>query len=224
QLFAERFACYSDDSAVVSFNNFLRFHKDLQNDDMGLQRERASDFLRQYLREWDPSRDIPEPSLCVAEFCDFLFSRENSLWDPINEHVVHDMKRPLMDCWDGPKRNCGEVKEIVIYHGHTMTSKISLRDVLYTIRHYSFINSEFPVILSIEDNCSVPAQRLLARDVKEILGDHLLTAPVSHEETCLPSPEALKRKIILKHKKLPTESEDIVPQQIDEGYCSRNCS
>lgn len=34
---------------------------------MGLQRERASDFLRRYLREWDPSRDVPEPALSVAE-------------------------------------------------------------------------------------------------------------------------------------------------------------
>lgn len=76
----------------------------------------------------------------------------------------------------------------------------------------------FPVILSIEDNCSVPAQRLLAQEVKEILGDLLLTAPVSREETALPSPAALKRKIILKHKKLPIESEDIVPQQNDDGH------
>lgn len=37
----------------------------------------------------------------------------------------------------------------------------------------------FPVILSIEDNCSLPAQRILASDIKEILGDLLLTQPVS---------------------------------------------
>lgn len=81
------------------------------------------------------------------------------------------------------------------------------------------------MILSIEDNCSVPVQRLLAREIREILGDYLLTSPVSREETCLPSPAALKRKIILKHKKLPTESEDIALQQADEGkfffsFCS----
>ncbi|KAM3719440.1 1-phosphatidylinositol 4,5-bisphosphate phosphodiesterase gamma plc-3 [Dirofilaria immitis] len=253
--FAEHFGAYSDDMAVVSFNNFLRFHKDKQNDEMGMMRDRASDFLRRFLREWDPYRDVPEPVLSVAEFCDFLFSRENSLWDSVNENVIHDMNRPLshywiasshntyltgdqlmsessldtyarallmgcrcveLDCWDGQKRSSGEIQDIVIYHGYTMTSKINLRDVLYTIRHYAFINSEFPVILSIENNCSLPVQRLLAREIREILGDYLLTAPVSREETCLPSPAALKRKIILKHKKLPTESEDIALQQIDE--------
>uniref|UniRef100_A0A1I8EYS0 Phosphoinositide phospholipase C n=1 Tax=Wuchereria bancrofti TaxID=6293 RepID=A0A1I8EYS0_WUCBA len=254
-LFAEHFAAYSDDAAVVSFNNFLRFHKDKQNDEIGMMREKASDFLRRLLRQWDPYRDVREPALSVTEFCDFLFSRENSLWDSVNENVIHDMNRPLshywiasshntyltgdqlksessldtyarallmgcrcveLDCWDGQKRNSGEIQDIVIYHGYTMTSKINLRDVLYTIRHYAFINSEFPVILSIEDNCSVPVQRLLAREIREILGDYLLTAPVSREETCLPSPAALKRKIILKHKKLPTESESIILQQADE--------
>ena len=47
-----------------------------------------------------------------------------------------------VDCWDGQKRNSGDIQDIVIYHGYTMTSKLNLRDVLYTIRHYAFINSE----------------------------------------------------------------------------------
>ncbi|RCN45588.1 Phosphatidylinositol-specific phospholipase C, Y domain protein [Ancylostoma caninum] len=90
-----------------------------------------------------------------------------------------------------------------------MTSKLLLRDVLYVIKHYAFITSVYPVILSIEDNCSVPAQRLLAQEIKEILGDDLLTQPINPSETELPSPAALKKKIILKHKKLPIENEDL---------------
>jgi phosphatidylinositol phospholipase C gamma-1 len=115
----------------------------------------------------------------------------------------------LVDCWDGQKKSNGEFAEIVIYHGYTMTSKLNLRDVLYTIKHYAFQTSDYPVILSIEDNCSVPAQRLMAQEIKEILGDLLLTAPVSRDERCLPSPAALRRKIILKHKKLQLENEGL---------------
>lgn len=63
-----------------------------------------------------------------------------------------------------------------------MTSKLALRDVLFTIKHYAFMTSEYPVILSIEDNCSVGAQRILASELKEILGEYLLTAPVSETE------------------------------------------
>lgn len=46
-----------------------------------------------------------------------------------------------MDCWDGAKKG-NEFTEIVIYHGYTMTSKLNLRDVLHTIRHYAFQTSE----------------------------------------------------------------------------------
>uniref|UniRef100_A0A8R1EKM8 PLCXc domain-containing protein n=1 Tax=Caenorhabditis japonica TaxID=281687 RepID=A0A8R1EKM8_CAEJA len=115
-----------------------------------------------------------------------------------------------MDCWDGQKKTgTNDFADIVIYHGYTMTSKILLRDVLHVIRHYAFVTSEYPVILSIEDNCSVPAQRLLAQELKEILGDYLLTQPHNRDEKQLPSPAALKKKIIVKHKKLPVESEDL---------------
>uniref|UniRef100_A0AC34QEF9 Phosphoinositide phospholipase C n=1 Tax=Panagrolaimus sp. JU765 TaxID=591449 RepID=A0AC34QEF9_9BILA len=110
-----------------------------------------------------------------------------------------------LDCWDGRKNKKDEPIEVVIYHGYTMTSKVTLRDVLYTIRHYAFITSDFPVILSIEDRCSVPFQRLMAVDFQEILGDLLVTTPVSRSETCLPSPAALRNKIVLKHKKLDAE-------------------
>lgn len=73
------------------------------------------------------------------------------------------------------------------------------------------------MILSIEDNCSVDAQRLMATEIKEILGDLLLTAPVSKDENHLPSPKALRKKIILKHKKLPNENETLTTQKTDDG-------
>ena len=51
-----------------------------------------------------------------------------------------------MDCWDGPQRrgqNGELIIDIIIYHGYTMTSKLALRDVLQTIRHYAFRTSEY---------------------------------------------------------------------------------
>lgn len=61
----------------------------------------------------------------------------------------------------------------------------------------------YPVILSIEDNCTLPQQRKMATTMQEVFGDMLLVQPVNKNETCLPSPYALRRKILLKHKKLP---------------------
>jgi hypothetical protein len=40
-----------------------------------------------------------------------------------------------VDCWDGND-------EPVIYHGHTLTSKITFRSVIETINEYAFEVSE----------------------------------------------------------------------------------
>jgi hypothetical protein len=50
----------------------------------------------------------------------------------------------------------------------------------------------------------------------KILGDLLLTAPVSRDETQLPSPSSLRKKIILKHKKLQPEGENNAGVDMDE--------
>lgn len=43
----------------------------------------------------------------------------------------------------------------------------------------------------------------MAKIFEEIFGSMLLTMPIEKNEFSMPSPEALRRKIILKHKKLP---------------------
>uniref|UniRef100_A0A3B3WN77 Phosphoinositide phospholipase C n=1 Tax=Poecilia mexicana TaxID=48701 RepID=A0A3B3WN77_9TELE len=101
-----------------------------------------------------------------------------------------------VDCWDGANG------EPIVYHGHTFTSKILFKDVVNAVGKYAFKISEYPVILSIENHCSVDQQRVMAQHLKHILGDKLLRgmldgrAPVG-----LPSPEVsylslLFRKIL----------------------------
>ena len=63
------------------------------------------------------------------------------------------------------------------------------------------------MILSIEDNCSLPQQRKMATAMQEVFGDMLVVHPMERNEKHLPSPHQLRRRIILKHKKLP-EGED----------------
>ncbi|KAG5838375.1 1-phosphatidylinositol 4,5-bisphosphate phosphodiesterase gamma-1 [Anguilla anguilla] len=101
-----------------------------------------------------------------------------------------------LDCWDGPDGMP------VIYHGHTLTTKIKFCDVLTTIKEHAFVTSEYPVILSIEDHCSIVQQRNMATFFKKVFGDMLLTKAVDISADGLPSPNQLKRKILIKHKKL----------------------
>jgi len=101
-----------------------------------------------------------------------------------------------LDTWDGDEG------QPIIYHGHTLTTKIKFRDVVKTIGESAFVASPYPVILSIENHCSVPQQQKMAAIFKELLGDRLVTAPIVEGETELPSPNQLLYRIIVKNKKL----------------------
>uniref|UniRef100_A0A3Q0RVU1 Phosphoinositide phospholipase C n=1 Tax=Amphilophus citrinellus TaxID=61819 RepID=A0A3Q0RVU1_AMPCI len=103
-----------------------------------------------------------------------------------------------VDCWDGPDG------EPIVHHGYTLTSKILFKDVIETIDKYAFTKSQYPVILSIENHCTVPQQKKMAKYLREVLQDKLDLSNVSmHECKKLPSPEILKGKILVKGKKLP---------------------
>ncbi|KAF7269728.1 hypothetical protein GWI33_017246 [Rhynchophorus ferrugineus] len=230
---------YSSNLSIVSLHDLQRFFKEEQNDPIGGSKELVRNFICDFLR--DPQRDIQEPYFTITEFLDFLFSKQNDLWDLKKNKVYQDMTRPLshywiasshntyltgdqfssessveayarclrmgcrcieLDCWDGPC--CTPY----IYHGHTLTTKIRFIDVIRTIKEHAFATSEYPVILSIEDNCSLPQQREMANNLQDVFGDMLLVRPYDRNENELPSPYNLRHKIILKHKKLPEGQED----------------
>ncbi|NWI42620.1 PLCH2 phosphodiesterase, partial [Picathartes gymnocephalus] len=108
-----------------------------------------------------------------------------------------------VDCWDGPDG------EPIVHHGYTLTSKILFKDVIETINKYAFIKNEYPVILSIENHCSIVQQKKMAQYLIEILGDKLdLSAVHNDDSTKLPSPASLKGKILVKGKKLPANISD----------------
>ncbi|XP_010081659.1 PREDICTED: 1-phosphatidylinositol 4,5-bisphosphate phosphodiesterase delta-3-like, partial [Pterocles gutturalis] len=103
-----------------------------------------------------------------------------------------------LDCWEGSDG------EPIVYHGHTLTSKILFRDVIESIRDYAFKQSPYPVILSLENHCGLEQQATMAHHMKAILGDMLLTQPLEGQDPHeLPSPEQLKGKVLVKGKKLP---------------------
>ncbi|CAL8312798.1 unnamed protein product [Merluccius merluccius] len=102
-----------------------------------------------------------------------------------------------LDCWDGANG------EPVIYHGYTLTSKVLFRDVIKAIKDYAFKTSDYPVILSLENHCTVPQQKLMAHHLATILGAALVTELLSDATpTRFPSPEELKGKFLIKGKRL----------------------
>ncbi|XP_056462512.1 1-phosphatidylinositol 4,5-bisphosphate phosphodiesterase eta-2 [Gadus chalcogrammus] len=116
-----------------------------------------------------------------------------------------------VDCWDGPDG------EPIIHHGYTLTSKILFKDVIETINKYAFIKSQYPVILSIENHCTVPQQKKMAQYLMEVLQDKVDLSHINMNECRkLPSPEILKGKVLVKGKKLPAN----LDPEVEEGDVS----
>lgn len=105
-----------------------------------------------------------------------------------------------LDCWDG------EDGTPVIYHGHTFTTKISFKSVVDAINKSAFAVSPYPVVLSIENHCSLLQQSRMAQIFQTTFGDKLVTKFMFeadfNDEPMLPSPAQLKHRILIKNKKL----------------------
>lgn len=93
----------------------------------------------------------------------------------------------------------------MIFHGKTFTTKVSLREVCQTIAKYGFVASPYPIIISAEVHCGLAGQDMMADIMIKEFGDNLVRLPVDAEGVItrekieqLPSPDALKGKILLK--------------------------
>ncbi|KAI3630452.1 hypothetical protein MIR68_011887 [Amoeboaphelidium protococcarum] len=111
-----------------------------------------------------------------------------------------------LDVWDG------QDNQPVILHGHTLTSKILFKDVLIAIKENAFLVSEYPVVLSLEVHTGVEQQVVMANLLTEVFGDSLVAKPLHEEQQDhVPSPEQLKRKIIVKTKRHSVKADKIAP-------------
>lgn len=128
------------------------------------------------------------------------------------------------------------VVEPVVTHHFTTTPTLNFRKVVQTIRECAFPPryvrrpdgdmavhpddtrlcgvSEYPVIISLENNCSYEVQRVMARILDEELGDVLMppdemrkgwlnSETGEYDSRFPPSPEQMRRRIIIKTKVVP---------------------
>ncbi|XP_049606941.1 inactive phospholipase C-like protein 2 [Syngnathus scovelli] len=118
-----------------------------------------------------------------------------------------------VDVWDGPD------EEPVVCTGHTLCRPLALRSVLEAIGRFAFVTSEYPLIVCLENHCSLGQQKVMMQHLVEILGDQLLMHSPDVSGSYLPSPQALMHRILLKGKKLKPgwEAEDGEVSEEDEG-------
>ena len=80
--------------------------------------------------------------------------------------------------------------------------------MIEAIKKYAFESSDYPVILSLENHCSLGQQTVMAKIMIEVFGDLLCKEIVKGNDgsKALPSPEQLKKKILIKGKAFPQDT------------------
>uniref|UniRef100_S4RGQ1 Phosphoinositide phospholipase C n=1 Tax=Petromyzon marinus TaxID=7757 RepID=S4RGQ1_PETMA len=99
-----------------------------------------------------------------------------------------------VDSWDGPDG------EPMVTHGRTLTTRIPFQDVLAVYRR-PLLHPQpvYPVIVSLENHCSLAQQDKMAHYLQSILGDLLLLpSDLPTADAQWPSPQSLMGKILLK--------------------------
>ncbi|XP_054299253.1 1-phosphatidylinositol 4,5-bisphosphate phosphodiesterase zeta-1 isoform X7 [Pongo pygmaeus] len=124
----------------------------------------------------------------------------SDLWGYVSA-LVKGCRCLEIDCWDGAQN------EPVVYHGYTLTSKLLFKTVIQAIQKYAFMTSDYPVVLSLENHCSTAQQEVMADNLQATFGESLLSDMLDDFPDTLPSPEALKFKILVKNKKIGTLKE-----------------
>lgn len=217
---AELFASVCNESmSSIRFTEFQAFVHEVQKEDWDLEKCQAV-F----------TKFTTQNNMDINHFTAFLLSSRNKLIKkeirdltrPLNEYFINSSHNTYLvgdqivgdssvegyiralqkgcrcveiDCWDGPNG------EPVIYHGHTLTSKITFLDAIKSIKKYAFMVSDCPLILSLEVHCCAMQQNRMASILVDILGDELLVdVIVGVPIGVLPTPAQLLKKILIKAK------------------------
>lgn len=101
-MYQDTFCNYCKDGKRVSLAEFTQFLNSEQNE--SIDNPSAAEKMRNFLQ--DPARDVEEPYFTLSEFLDWLFSKDNEVFDyDFESKVNQDMTRPLCHYWVSSSHN-----------------------------------------------------------------------------------------------------------------------
>ncbi|GAB2285730.1 hypothetical protein Dimus_020167 [Dionaea muscipula] len=223
------FDCYSE-NGTMTIDQFQRFLVEYQGEDETTIEDAQSIFhsLRNAIFPWrglrlldffhyvfgDRNLPLPPPKVHqdmnapLAHY--FMYTGHNSYLtgnqlssDSSIEPIIRALKRGVrvieLDLWPNSSKD-----GVDVFHGGTLTSSVELIKCLQAIKENAFLASEYPVIITFEDHLDAKLQAKVAQMVLETFGV-MLYLPESEFLQEFPSPESLKRRIMISTKP-PKES------------------
>ncbi|KAA8534073.1 hypothetical protein F0562_031734 [Nyssa sinensis] len=113
---------------------------------------------------------------------------------PIIQALQRGVRVIELDIWPNSTKD-----DVDVLHGRTLTTPVELIKCLRSIKEHAFSASEYPVVITLEDHLTPDLQAKVAEMVTQTFGD-MLFSPGSECLKEFPSPESLKKRIIISTK------------------------
>ncbi|KAF5446720.1 hypothetical protein F2P56_032323 [Juglans regia] len=134
---------------------------------------------------------------------------------PIIDALKRGVKVIELDLWPEAGRGDG----VEVRHGGTLTRPVELIKCLKAIRDHAFSVSDYPVVITFEDHLTPYYQSKVAQMVTKTFGELLYRSESELKE--FPSPESLKKKILISTKP-PKEFHDQASSSSKDETCNLN--
>ncbi|XP_009586600.1 phosphoinositide phospholipase C 2-like isoform X1 [Nicotiana tomentosiformis] len=112
---------------------------------------------------------------------------------PIIQALQRGVRVIELDIWPNSDED-----DVEVLHGRTLTTPVALIKCLRSIKEHAFSASEYPVVITLEDHLTPNLQAKVAEMITQTFGDMLFSPSECLKE--LPSPESLKKRIMISTK------------------------